>query len=123
VDDLLIFEANKTAIQELKDQLSKRFKMIDLGPVAYYLSLEVVRNRSNRTIRLSQKTYLQKILKDLNMMDLRGSQTPMNKDVVLEPASADHTAIDNDKLKYQCAVGSLMYLMLGTRPDIAFAVS
>lgn len=123
VDDLLIFGANKTAIQELKDQLSKRFKMTDLGPVAYYLGLEVVRDRSNRTIRLSQKTYLQKILKDLNMMDLRGSQTPMDKDVVLEPASADHIAIDNDKLKYQCAVGFLMYLMLGTRPDIAFAVS
>jgi len=56
-------------------------------------------------------------------MDLRGSQTPVDKDVVLEPASVDHTAIDNDKLKYQCAVGSLMYLMLGTRPHIAFAVS
>ncbi len=47
----------------------------------------------------------------------------MNKNVVLEPASANHTAIDNDKLKYQCAVGSLMYLMLETRSDIAFAVS
>lgn len=45
VDDLLIFGANKTAIQELKDQLSKRFKMIGLGPVAYYLGLEVVRDR------------------------------------------------------------------------------
>jgi hypothetical protein len=56
-------------------------------------------------------------------MNLRDSQTSMNKDVVLEPASADHTAIDNDKLKYQCAVESLMYLMLETRPDIAFAVS
>lgn len=57
------------------------------------------------------------------MTDLRGSQTPMDKDVILTPASADHTAIGNDKLKYQCAVGSLMYLMLGTCPDIAFAVS
>jgi len=46
VDDLLIFGANKTAIQELKDQLSKRFKMTGLGPVAaYYLGLEVVRDR------------------------------------------------------------------------------
>jgi len=57
------------------------------------------------------------------MTDLRDSQTPMDKDVILTPASADHTAIGNDKLKYQCAVGSLMYLMLGTCPDIAFAVS
>ncbi len=45
VNDLLIFEVNKTAIQELKDQLSKRFKMIGLKSVTYYLSLKVVRNR------------------------------------------------------------------------------
>ncbi len=45
VKNLLIFEVNKTAIQEFKDQLSKRFKMIDLRPVTYYLSLKVVRNR------------------------------------------------------------------------------
>ncbi len=56
-------------------------------------------------------------------MNLRGSQTPMDKNVILTSVSTDHTAIGNDKLKYQCAVESLMYLMLGTCPDIAFAVS
>lgn len=45
VDDLLIFDVNKTAIQELKDQLSKRFKMTDLKSVTYYLSLKVFRDR------------------------------------------------------------------------------
>ncbi len=46
MNDLLIFDVNKITIQELKDQLSKRFKMIDLKFVAtYYLSLKVVRNR------------------------------------------------------------------------------
>ena len=123
VDDLLIFGASKPAIATLKKNLSDRFHMSDLGPVAYYLGLEVQRDRPNKTIRLSQKTYLRKILVDLNMTNLRGAQTPMDPNLTLEPAPKDHLAVDSEKLRYQSAVGSLMYLMLGTRPDIAFAVS
>ncbi len=57
------------------------------------------------------------------MMNLRDSQTSVNKNVVLKSVSMNHTVIDNDKLKYQCAVEFLMYLMLETRSEIAFAVS
>ncbi len=123
VDDLLIFGPNKPAIATLKKNLSDRFHMSDLGPVAYYLGLEVQRDRPNRKIRLSQKTYLRKILVDLNMNGLRGAQTPMDPSLILEPAPNDHIALDSEKQRYQSAVGSLMYLMLGTRPDIAFSVS
>ena len=58
VDDLLLFGADKLAITALKKQLSERFQITNLGPIAYYLGLEVIRNRLNKTIKLSQKTYL-----------------------------------------------------------------
>jgi len=66
MNDLLIFEANKIAIQELKDQLSKRFKMTDLGPVAYYLGLEVVRDRF--------KSHHSSQPKDVSAKDSKGSK-------------------------------------------------
>lgn len=47
----------------------------------------------------------------------------MDPDKILAPASDEYTASDALKTKYQSAVGSLMYLMLGTRLDIAFPVS
>ena len=53
VDDLLLFGADKPAIAALKKQLSERFQITNLGPVAHYLGLEVVRDRLNRTIKLS----------------------------------------------------------------------
>lgn len=123
VDDLLLFGADKSAIATLEQKLSERFQMSDPGPVAHYLGLEVARDRRNKTIKLSQKTYLRKILVDLNMANLSGSSTPMDPNLTLEPASPDFAASDPQKQRYQSAVGSLMYLILGTRPDIALPVS
>ena len=123
VDDLLIFGPNKLGIAALKQRLSERFHMTDLGPVAYYLGLEVNRNRREKSISLSQVTYLRKIIADFKFEGLRGAMTPMEPDVILQPAADDYQAESSLKARYQSAVGSLMYLMLGTRPDIAFAVS
>ena len=94
VDDLLLFGADKPAIAALKKQLSERFQITNLGPVAYYLGLEVVRNRPNRTIKLSQKTYLQKIIRDLNMHGLNSSSTPMDPNLTLEPSPVGYEAAD-----------------------------
>ena len=53
VDDLLIAGPDKKEIQEIKDALSNRFEMTDLGPCTYYLGMSVKRDRRNRTLRLS----------------------------------------------------------------------
>ena len=47
--------------------------------------------------------------------------TPM--DGRIEAAPEGHQATDDSRLRYQSAMGSLMYAMLGTRPDLAYAVS
>ena len=41
IDDLLIFSANKSKMEALKEKLSSRFKMTDLGAISYYLGIEV----------------------------------------------------------------------------------
>ena len=65
VDDLLIAGPSKDEIQELKDALSAKFQMTDLGPCTYYLGMSIIRDRANKTIYLSQKPYLKKIIKKL----------------------------------------------------------
>jgi hypothetical protein len=78
VDDLLIAGSSKEEIQELKNALSNRFQMTDLGPCSYYLGMAVTRDRKNRTIRLSQKGYIEKVLKEFGMSDAKPQSTPMN---------------------------------------------
>lgn len=129
VDDLLIIGKDRVAIDEVKSELSKHFKMVDLGPASYYLGIKLSRHwtKHGNKLCLSQKAYTSKILKDFNAGPdgavFTAVATPMDPKLVLEPAPSDFQASGKDKLWYQSAVGSLMYLMLCTRPDITYAVS
>lgn len=122
VDDLLIAGPSKTDIIEVKRALSGRFQMSDLGPCTHYLGIFVRRDRASRSLYLSQRAYIEKFLKDLGVWDAKTAVTPLDSGRLPE-APEGYQAADALKTKYQRAVGLLMYAMLGTRPDIAYAVS
>lgn len=109
-------------ITAVKQSLHKEFSMTDLGECKYYLGMTIRRDRENKTLWLGQKAYVQKILEDNGMAGCNISTTPMDPKLP-NPAPPDYTVDDDLKADYAKAIGSLMYLMLGTRPDIAFPVS
>ena len=123
VDDLLIIGPSTEEIRKVKGLLSDRFQMTDLGPCHYYLGMTVTRDRSKRQVRLSQRAYIERILKDFGMQDCKPMATPMETKAKLEPAPDDYTPSTIDRTRYAQLIGHLMYVMLGTRPDIAFPVS
>lgn len=77
--------------------------------------------RVNRTIHLGQRAYIEKFLKEYDMWEVKPAMTPM--DHTSQPAPDNYKAPESLRLRYQRVVASLIYCMLGTRPDIAFAVS
>jgi len=97
--------------------------MTDLGPLTSFLGLEIERNYNQRTLHLSQKIYLEKILLQHRLECCNPPLTPADPDVCLEKSEPEFEAIPENKRKYQSAVGSLMYAMLGYRPDISYAVA
>ena len=122
VDDILLAGPDKKEIQAIKDKLRQRFEMTDLGPCTYYLGMTVTRDRANRILRLGQAGYVQKFVTEHGMWESKGTPTPMGTEKY-QAAEEDFVATEASRTAYQSAVGSLMYAMLGTRPDIAFAVS
>jgi hypothetical protein len=122
VDDLLIIGPSKDDIQKIKMALSNCFQMTDLGACTYYLGMSVKRDRHNRTLCLSQHGYLEKVLREFGMSESTPVQTPMDMNK-LGPAEEDYKALEEDCTWYARAIGLLMYAMLGTRADIAFAIS
>src|SRR3954467_8513574 len=100
--------------------------MKDLGEASYILGIKIYRDRSRRLIGLSQSTYLDKILKKFKMDGSKKGFLPMLQGKTLSktqsPASVEEREI-MDKDDYASAIGSIMYAMLCTRPDVAHAIS
>ncbi|KAJ9552302.1 hypothetical protein OSB04_016347 [Centaurea solstitialis] len=126
VDDNLLIGNDIPTLQSVKAWLSKCFQMKDLGEAAYILGIKIYRNRSTRLIGLSQSTYIDKILKRFRMDESKKKFIPMQHGIVLRKAQCPVCSEDQDKMKsvpYAYAIGSIMYAMLCTRPDVAYSVS
>jgi hypothetical protein len=124
IDDLLIVSPKTSDILAVKTALSKQFSMTDLGECSYYLGMTIRRDRTNRLIYLGQRAYVEKVLKDHDLWsNVKTAAVPINPGTKLIPASSGYQASDTLRTRYQQAVRSLMYAMMGTRPDITFAVS
>jgi len=120
VDDLTICTQDMTWMKEFKSQMIARYAMEDLGELKYLLGIEIKRDREKKIITLSQGKYIDDICARFKQNGGRTYQTPLDPNVELRHSETDK---DVDPKEYQRITGSLMYLMLGTRPDLAFAVS
>ncbi|CAM8902445.1 unnamed protein product [Rhodiola kirilowii] len=93
VNDILIMSNAKSEIEKIKKELSMNFDMKDLGTAKKILDINIIRDRPNKKIILSQAEYIDKVIRKFNMEHCKS------------------------------IVGSVMYCMLCTRPDLAFAIS
>lgn len=123
----MIFGRKLDDIKRLKKQLAKELKIKDLGEVKEVLNIHVRRNRGKRLIFLSQPLYIQTILERFSMTSCHTVATPMEQGTpkALDKAYIEAKAEDKpgiDRIIYQEAIGSLIHLMVSTRPDLAFSV-
>ena len=77
--------------------------------------------RKGSLIHIDQCAYLKTMLQRCRVQDAKTAATPLPAGYV--PLPSDGTANPVLRSRYQTVIGSLLYLMLGTRPDIAFAVT
>ena len=110
----------------VKKWLSSTFSMKDLGEATYILGIRIYRDRTNRMIGLSQALYLEKVLKRFRMDNSKKEFLPMRHGVHLSKSMCPQSEEDRQEMSnvpYASAVGSLMYAMLCTRPEIAYSMS
>jgi len=113
VDDILIAGKSAVNIAKVKKQLAGEFSMKDLG-------MRVTRTPDG-DISIDQTTYINDILTRFGMEDSKAVSTPLATGTKLTKDDANSARNEIQPL-YQSIVGSLMYAMLCTRPDIAYTV-
>ncbi len=98
--------------------------MVDMSPISFYLGLQIERNREERSIKLSQFAYIDKVLNRFHLDKANTVNTPMKDITPLKPrAGGDGEATAAEKVRYQGITGSIIFSIVETRPDISFATS
>ena len=126
VDDILLIGNDIPMLNSIKTSLKNSFSMKDLGEAAYILGIKIYRDRSKRHIGLSQDIYIDKVLKRFSMEEAKKGFLPMSHGIHLSKTQCPRTADERErmsKVPYASAIGSIMYAMISTRPDVSYALS
>lgn len=120
VDDILIACSDENFLNDLKTKLIKTFKMNKLSDQYNFLGIRIERDIKNKIITIDQTLAIEKIVKRFNVENCRNFKTPIEKNLNLK---RNLDELLKTKLPYKELLGSLMYIMMGSRPDICFSVS
>ncbi|UYV79131.1 hypothetical protein LAZ67_17001199 [Cordylochernes scorpioides] len=125
VDDLALFTESEGILTNIEEKIREKFKIKNLGPIKYFLGVEISYPDEN-TIILSQGKYTMSILERFNMMECRGVSTPLDNSIPITKKDCPTTDKEKDEIKhvpYRELIGSLLYLANSSRPDMTFAVT
>jgi hypothetical protein len=121
VDDLLLFADTPSLMDGLKRQLKNIFDVTDLGEPSKIVGIEITRDRPNRSIRISQSKYIETILIKHGLQSSNSVGMPLDPAIiVLEKEDTDQDG--NRSNGYASLIGSLMYLAVAMRPDLAYTI-
>ena len=99
----------------------QKWECQDLGDVTEFLRMSITKESSK--VHIDQHAYLETVLQRCGMQDCKSAATPLPAGYMPQPVSEGTTINPELRRHYQTVIGSLLYLMLGTCPDIAFAVT
>ncbi|UYV66573.1 hypothetical protein LAZ67_4002149, partial [Cordylochernes scorpioides] len=123
VDDLIIAAEREDTLKSFKESMKRLFKIKDLGGINCCLGIRI-QMKEDGSISIDQERYIEELLAKYRMKEAKPISTPMDSNSKLTKISSIEG--ENEpvkKVEYQSLIGSLIYLSVSTRPDIAYAVS
>jgi hypothetical protein len=123
VDDILLASSDVSLLLKTKKFLSSNFDMKDIGEASFILGIEIHRDRSKWVLGLSQKAYIEKVLKKFSMHKCSPSPAPIVKGNRYEDFQYPKNQYELNQIKivsYASVVESLQYAQVRMRLDLAF---
>lgn len=119
VDDFVIVGNDKSLLERFKEKMCSRFQMSNYSVIKDFLGIRINYNRDERVVTLDQTELINKVCKRFRVTETN-VLTPMENRLSLSPIESSD---ELTKLPYKQLLGCLMFIMLGTRPDICYAIS
>lgn len=117
VDDIIIASDSENQMEEIINHLKNKFRMKDLGRINNFIGIRICQN--DNSIALDQSIYLSKLLRKFGMQDCKPRQTICEQ----KPTTTECNLTNKCSRRYKEIVGSLVYAMICTRPDLSWAVT
>ncbi|KAL2460938.1 cysteine-rich RLK (RECEPTOR-like protein kinase) 8 [Abeliophyllum distichum] len=121
VDDMLLISSCANQIKRLKSDLFSEFDIKDLGNAKRILGMEIIRNKDHLELKLNQTPYIHKILDRFAMSNAKEVSIPLGNHFIISKDDCPKSQEQLDEMKnvpYSNAIGSVMYSMVCTRPDV-----
>jgi hypothetical protein len=119
VDDIIVASSSSDVVDALLSDLKSDFALKDLGPLHYFLGIEV--KQYSDGLLLTQEKYTNDILNRVGMLKCKSVPTPLSVDEKLSLSEGTPLSSE-DAMAYHSVVGALQYLTR-TCPDISFSVN
>ncbi|CAI7834222.1 unnamed protein product [Closterium sp. NIES-53] len=121
VDNLVFAIADTEALALVKSELQKRHTCTDLGELHSYLGLQITRDRTQRTITVTQSHMVHQVLQRFDFRYSSPQSTPLPTGHSLSTPPSDESV--EPSCPYPELVGCLMYMMTCTRHDLPYPLS
>src|SRR5437762_11490326 len=120
INDVKLIESDEADLDAVHQQIANRFEIKNLNKIHHYLKMKMIYNHQQQKIHLSQKQYIQQLLKQYEMKNCYSALTSMIFDLKITD-----NLVKNEQFvqKYQELIGSQQFLIIYTRLNIAFAIS
>ena len=115
MDDIIITGNHGAFVAEIIRQLGVAFALKDIGPLSYFLGLQI--EYIGGGVFVHQSKYAKDLLSKFHMLDCKPCSTPC----AFAHSHASDSPLLLDPTAYRSLVGALQYLTF-TRPDLSYAV-
>ena len=112
-------------IMKFKGEIQKYFAIADGGELRWFLGFEIKRDRAARTISINQRSYIERMVEKFRLTNAKRVVTPMDPDVRFskdQSPSKPNQELRMRDVPYAQAIGSVLWPVMISRPDAAFAV-
>ncbi|CAI7810746.1 unnamed protein product [Closterium sp. NIES-53] len=120
VDDILIFSPFSDLVKEVMLKLQDKFKCKALGDVSFYLGLHIERDVEKQCMWVHQRKYLETLAANFGQSESHVA-TPFPSGFKCVKGPEEESVGEEERRRFHSLVGSLMYVVVNTRPDVAFA--